>query len=121
MATEVSYWNGNGKYQAVYNTLNDKIPASGACEDARGANRHLDKLRRAVNCYYDLFNNGLGNRAAEFRQIFGFGGTVIDTVYHYRDCEPLRRLEAAMDELIVNAANEQGVEIVTVDSFDPVI
>ncbi len=105
----MSYWGGTGKHQATYEKLNKLIPSMGACDDARGKNRKLDRLRRAANCYYDLFNNGLGNRAAEFRRMFGFGGTPIANIYHYRDCPLLERLEAAMDKIIEEAASEQGV------------
>ena len=105
MATR--YWAGNGKYQAVYNELNKLIPSMGPVAEARGANRKLEKLRVAANCYYDLFNNGLCNRAAEFRRVFGFGGKVIADS-HYSDRLPQSKLlEETMDKIIYDAAVEQ--------------
>ena len=103
----MTYWDGTGKFQAAYEELNKLIPVEGPCPDARGRNRKLDKMRRAANCYYDLFNNGLCNLAREFRREFGFGGKVIADVYYYSDCELLRRLEAKMDQIIYDAAVEQ--------------
>mgnify|MGYP001057481999 CR=1 FL=1 len=91
----------------LYEKLERLIPASGEVPEPR-KNRALEKLRKAANCYYDLFNNGLCNRAAEFRQVFGFGGTAIaDHRYNHPVLEA--RLEACMDEIIVRAALEQKV------------
>jgi len=104
MSNKIMYWNGNGAHQALYEKLNELIPAEGEVAEPR-KNRALEKLRKAANCYYDLFNNGLGNRAAEFRQVFGFGGTSIaKTREFYSD-----RLERCMDEIILKAAHEQGL------------
>ena len=100
-----AYWENNGKYQRLYTALNKLIPS-----ENRVANPHqnpaLEKLRKAANCYYDLFNNGLCNRAAEFRRVFGFSGTWIARD-GFPDYEPL---EKAMDGIILAAAKEQGVK-----------
>jgi hypothetical protein len=102
---QTSYWNHTGRYQDLYTKLNDLIPAEGAVPDARTKNRKLEKLRVAANCYYDLFNNGLCNRAAEFRRVFGFGGKMI-VASRYQD---IGALEELMDEIILAAALEQGL------------
>lgn len=105
MAREKSYWDYNGRYQAIYDKLKVMIPDEGACPDAKGKNRKLEKLRVAANCYYDLFNNGLCNRAAEFRRVFGFGGSVI-VKSRYQDTSAL---EEMMDDIVLAAALEQGL------------
>ena len=106
-----SYWNHSGTYQAAAVELEQLIPAEGAVEDPRGANRALEKFRRAANCYYDLYNNGLGNRASEFRQAFGIASS------HYKlgTCRFERSLyadtEREMDSIVAAAAVEQSIEI----------
>lgn len=121
------YWDNNGTHQALYEELNKLIPAMGEVPDHRGANRKLEKLRVAANCYYDLFNNGLCNRAPQFRRVFGFGGTVIANTRFERALPESRLLETKMDIIILEAAEEQGVTapvvapVNPIDSFDPVI
>ena len=51
----------------IIDQLNERVPLSGKCEKARGANKNLDKFRRAQNVVHDIFNNGLGNRYREIR------------------------------------------------------
>jgi hypothetical protein len=100
------YWNGNGKHEALYKQLLALIPSQGECADAKGANKNLDRLRRAANCYYDVFNNGLCNRAKEAREIFGFGaprkGSRVD--FNHPD---ILKYDAAMDGFIEAAYAEQ--------------
>lgn len=104
---ENTYWTHNGKHQQLATQLEALIPDSGAVDQPR-KNRHLEKFRRAANCYYDLYNNGLFNHASEFRRVFGIPSK------HYKlyGCgEYLQSLyvktEAAMDEIILLAAMEQ--------------
>jgi hypothetical protein len=94
-----TYWNNNGKYQRLYVILSKKIPREYAVKNA-AQNPALETLRKATNCYYDLYNNGLCNRAAEFKTIFGFSGK--------RNAD-YDRTEQRMDEIIANAAIEQKV------------
>lgn len=104
---ENTYWSGKGKYTELYNKLELLIPASGEVPEPR-KNKALEKLRKAANCYYDLFNNGLCNRAPEFRRVFGFGGTAIaNNRFNYPTLEA--QLEQRMDEIILAAAVEQKV------------
>lgn len=106
-----TYWGNKGKHQAAYEKLHALIPRSGPLPEARSSQRALEKLRVASNCYYDLFNNGLCNRAAEFRRVFGFGGTYI-VESRFQDVD---RLEEAMDRIILAAAKEQGIEVLPED------
>lgn len=102
-----SYWDHTGKYQDLYELALEKlIPASGEVPEPK-KNKALEKLRRAANCYYDLFNNGLCNRAAEFRRVFGFGGKVIVDRNYRQSLPESVRLEEMMDEIIMAAAIEQ--------------
>ena len=108
-----TYWNKKGKYQELADRLFRLIPHSGECEDKRGSNRRLEKFRKAGNCYYDLYNNLLGNRAAEFRAVFGFGGrgrfAYSSSAYRHQFKLTSERVEPLMDEIILAAAKEQGI------------
>lgn len=105
-----SYWNNNSKYQALADALHTKIPGSGSVENPK-KNPALEKFRKAVNCYYDLYNNGLCNRAREFAKVFG----IASTQYRFRlrnygtDYSPVmfELLEDKMDEIVLAAAAEQ--------------
>lgn len=50
-----TYWNQEGKYST--HTIDKVITQS-------------DKLQKAVNCYYDLYNNGLRNYNFDWRHSF---------------------------------------------------
>ena len=106
----MSYWGKTGKYEDVYKQLWEKIPLMGSVEEPR-KNRALEKLRKASNCYYDLFNNGLWNRAKEFYHVFGFGGTVIVKNRFNENMWEMKKLEEKMDEIILAAAKEQGIPV----------
>ena len=67
---ENTYWNHNGKHEALAAQLQALIPSEGQVVSPR-KNKKLEKFRKAVNCYYDLYNNGLGNRANSFAKVFG--------------------------------------------------
>ena len=104
MSTHQNYWNNKGKHQAIYEMVQVLIPSEGEVSGAH--NKALEKLRKAANCYYDVFNNGLCNRAAEFRQVFGFGGTTF--AKHFKmDSDDGLLLEAKMDDIIMAAFIEQ--------------
>jgi hypothetical protein len=107
-----SYWNKSGKYQKAAAALEQLIPNEGAVTNP--SHRHLEKFRRACNCYYDMFNNGLCNRRSEFRSMFP--NVVItskeDTGYYDIDETNWTLLDKEMDALILHAAAEQGVDVI---------
>ena len=65
-----TYWDGKGLYQAKVDALEKLLPSFGEVPDNKVTNKHLEKFRKASNCYYDLYNNGLCNRAREFKTLF---------------------------------------------------
>lgn len=101
------YYNQNGKHQALASRLMALMPAQGP------VNLHkqyvaLERYRQALHCYYDLYNNGLENKAREAHKLFGFGSAPFkyaegkfEPVYH-------ERVELKMDEFVMKAAIEQG-------------
>lgn len=105
-----TYWYSNGKYEATAAKLQALLPHSG--EVTGDNNKALEKFRQAVNCYYDLYNNGLWNRKAEFRSLFKitsskyakrqFGNISIDFDAISEVVEPV------MDQFVLAAGIEQG-------------
>ena len=113
---ERNYWGHNGTHQDLADQLEKLIPAEGAVESPRGRNKKLEKFRQAANAYYDIFNNGGCNRGPLIRRIFEFsvgsyrygsrsrfGATHTNWTAIHRHTEP------KMDEIILDAAVEQGL------------
>jgi len=69
-----TYWNEQGAYQTIAEALQGLIPAIGEVPEGKTTNKALERFRRAQNCYYDLYNNGLGNRAREFSTLYRIAG-----------------------------------------------
>lgn len=115
-----TYWNNNGKYEATAAKLQALLPREG--EMAGENNKALEKFRQAVNCYYDLYNNGLCNRTAEFRKLFGIAkqGFLIKRLLPWtgRHCAVFAYdidfdrisevVEPVMDKFVLAAGIEQG-------------
>lgn len=104
-----TYWNNAGKHQEQATKLNELVPTQGSVKHPK-KNKALEKFRKAQNCYYDLYNNGLCNRKAEFRRVFNIlssqyiyaGGRFIDEVLY-------DKVELLMDDIIEAAAEEQAI------------
>lgn len=84
------------------------IPHSGSVDNPKN-NKHLEKFRKATNCYYDLYNNGLCNRANEFRRIFGIASSRYGSYRYGFNVTLKEHVELNMDQFIENAAKEQGI------------
>ena len=101
-----SFWSHTSKLQAVSDKLHTLVPSSGSVEKPR-KNRALEKYRNATNCYYDLYNNGLCNRSAQFRQVFGIASSHFGS-YRFGYSDHLYALvEDKMEEIVLSAAAEQ--------------
>ena len=70
MLPEDSYWHGNGNHQTLTDDLQPLIPSTGRVKNPR-KNKHLEHFRVVCNAYYDLYNNGGGNRPS---QIYTYAG-----------------------------------------------
>ena len=106
---ENTYWNNNGRFQMYVKKLDVLIPDIGEVNEPR-KNKALEKFRVASNFYYDLYNNGLCNRASEFRRVFGIPSTKYrEKVGRYSSFvdELYDQTEEVMDEIILNAVKEQ--------------
>jgi hypothetical protein len=114
---ENTYWAHRGRYQALGERLNDLIPIEGEVPNKR-KNPALEKFRKASNCYYDLYNNGLWNRAREFYGVFKIasGNYKYLPGAHRTFMEELYiATEAKMDEIILAAMNEQAVNLLAIE------
>ena len=77
-------------------------------------NKQLEKFRKASNCYYDLYNNGLCNMAREFSTVFRIPGVPREIKQNYGRYDMISKstadaIEAKLDEIILAAAKEQGI------------
>jgi len=104
-------WGMNQGFSNLNNNLNDLLPLEGRCEFPNSKNKALDKFRRAQNAAYDLFNNGLGNQRALFKNIFGWAPTQSSTHHAtnitWSDWE--NRIEEVLTPIMLEDAKEQGV------------
>lgn len=103
-----SYWEENSRYQAQMNYLQTLIPDVGRIDGK--TNTKLEKLRRAINCYYDLYNNGLCNHTRSFRDVFGVAPSLYRGARKWEYNETLYDVvEQKMDVLVLEAADEQNI------------
>ena len=100
------YWHNTGMHIKLAKRLQKMIPDSGEVSHP-DLNPRLETFRVAQNCYYDLYNNGLCNRAAEFEELFCWLPEQDSKGYYKVDRIPA--LEAKMDKIIMKAAKEQGI------------
>ena len=117
-----TYWTGQGRYQAQADALEKLLPIIGEVEDGKGANKHLEAFRRAVNCYYDLYNNGLCNRGREFSTLFKITGVTKEIkARRWMDSmltmDTQERIEDKMSQFILAAMQEQFAEEQTSHSY----
>jgi hypothetical protein len=119
-----TYWGQQGRYEKAGKALQALVPAVGSVDEPK-QNPRLEKFRKASNCYYDLYNNGLGNRASEFSKVFG----IRSSQYRYKngrygyDFERYLYdlVEAEMSVIIAEAAAEQGIDLETGESLKPAV
>ena len=107
-----TYWNEQGTYQTIAEALQGLIPAIGEVPEGKTTNKALERFRRAQNCYYDLYNNGLCNRAREFSILFRIVGVSREIKQNYRYNFLVSSLtegaiENKMDGFILDAYREQ--------------
>ena len=107
-ANRSTFWSGNSELQEVYTALNNLVPTSGQVNDPKN-NRALEKMRKAANIYYDLYNNGLWNRSKQFAGTFGFAAGDYrlpgrGAGFHASFYE---RVEVEMRRIVLAAAEEQ--------------
>lgn len=104
-----TYWNHKGRFETLAAAVQELVPAEGAVPNPH-KNRALERFRKAVNCYYDLYNNGLCNRMAAFNKLFGVAARNY-RYSHGRFGQSLYdHVERKMDQFILDAYAEQFPE-----------
>lgn len=104
-----SFWNLTSPLQPIAKALEQLIPVEGSVAEPR-KNKALEKFRVASNCYHDLYNNGLYNRAAQFARVFGIRSS--DYAKRWEGRGEFREAlyaetEKAMEAITIAAAAEQ--------------
>jgi hypothetical protein len=104
-----TYWNYKGTHQILVDQLQELIPTEGPVKNSTTKNKNLDRFRRATNCYYDLYNNGLCNRATQFAKVFGVSSSQHKDTQGWFTPRLYQLTETAMDRIILEAAKEQNL------------
>lgn len=99
------YWDGTGTHQTLANRLRELIPAEGPVDHNKP---RLERLRRMMNAYHDLYNNGGYNRPQACAHYFGAGVVRLIRTRGYFPQHIAEKTEPPMDAAIVAAAQEQG-------------
>ena len=109
-------WGLNSGFEKLNEALSELVPLQGKCDFPRSKNKNLERFRIASNLIYDLFNNALGNRRAEFRQFFGFmplpGNGAQYNIFGKRWEEIEDLIEPILTDIMVKAAFEQKIDII---------
>jgi len=107
-------WGLNSGFEKLNEALSELVPLQGKCDSPRSKNKNLERFRIASNLIYDLFNNALGNRRAEFRQFFGFmplpGNGEQYRIFGERWKQIEDKMEPILTEIMFKAAKEQGIK-----------
>lgn len=103
-----SYWNHTGFHQRKLDILKTHFPDAGPVKLA-GNRPEIERLRKALNCYVDLYTNKLQLKAQSFCSIFGFRSSdfLEDKDNRIYSDGFYRRVEDAMDSMIMQAWLEQ--------------
>ncbi|MDA7837432.1 hypothetical protein N9A42_00160 [bacterium] len=102
----MSYSNGNGQYQNFADALMKLVPAEGEIK----SNPTLERFRVACNNYYDVMNNGGGNRGRSIGKMFPGVMSHINERLRFRSTPNwdavLEMMDGKMDEIILAAAKK---------------
>ena len=106
-----SYWTNNGKHQKLADAVRAMIPSMGSVSDAE-SHKALERCRKAINVYHDLYNNGMGNRNKDFRLIFRMPLWMLydKKKREWPECF-YRAVELKMDSIILKAAKAEGLAV----------
>ena len=102
--------------EQVYNVLDEMIPLEGSVRNVN-KNRALERFRKATNVVYDIFNNGLCNKAKSLR-VLGLKRYDLP-LEEYRGGELLMRanwerireiVTPIYEQILLEAVKEQGIQ-----------
>ena len=102
--------------EQVYNVLDEMIPLEGSVRNVN-KNKALERFRKATNVVYDIFNNGLCNKAKSLR-VLGLKRYDLP-LEEYRGGELLMRanwerireiVTPIYERILLDAVKEQGIQ-----------
>ena len=102
---ENTYWNNNGKYQKLADKLQKLIPYSGEVKNPK-VNYKLEKFRKLVNAYHDLYNNGGANNERTRVALYFPRAMSLAKKNDFDSCYEIT--EPIIDKAILDAGVEQG-------------
>ena len=106
----VSSWGVHKKLQKVYDKVRKKVPAVGEVEDKK-KNPKLERLRKAENYAYDLFNNGLANYRSQFLRFYKIPSHQVPAYGSYWHSyiwdELEQQVEPVLSKVLIDAYVEQ--------------
>lgn len=116
-----SFWNNNHPLQYLANQIHQLIHEQGGTVQAPRKNPKLERARKMANAYYDLYNNGGGNKPSAVVSYFGSG-----VIRAFRDkWRNTSGLEMEIDEImakaLIEAAREQGLPAPTDEEFPAIM
>ena len=108
--------------------LYELIPAQGSVDFPRSKNKKLERFRVVSNIAYDVFNNGLGNRANQYTRVMNRDADTYVTGPQLRrlilegcrwdSFKTWKRVDEIVAPIvrtaIIEAAEEQGIPVVEV-------
>ena len=100
-----TYWGDCGTHQILSEKLHKLVPSSGEVDNLE-ENPKLERYRKMVNAYYDLYNNGGTNTSRKTAYYFPRTVTYARQMRWDR-CHEIT--EPRMDRAILLAAKEQGL------------
>ena len=100
-----SFWDNNHRLSPLYEKICSLFPVMGEVDQPR-KNPKLERFRKMANAYYDLFNNGGGNRGREIGAYFGPG--VLPCARARNWDEAKRIMDPIVEEALLDAAYEQS-------------
>ena len=102
----MTYWNDTGRYQKLYDELQVLIPSTGEVRDVKN-NPHLEELRKVINAYYDLYNNGGANDDTRFVSHYFPNCVRLADLNMWDLCHGIT--EPIVDKAVIAASVEQGI------------
>ena len=100
-----SFWDNNHRLSPLYEKICSLFPVMGEVDQPR-KNPKLERFRKMANAYYDLFNNGGGNRGREIGAYFGPGALTCARDRNWNEAK--RIMDPIVEEALREAAWEQS-------------
>lgn len=118
--TKATFWDGTHTLSPLLNKLQKQLPVSGAV--AGEDNVSLDKLRRIINVYFELLNNGgcnltssktkAGEREDTIRELLPVSVSALKKMARSFQFDAIEDIVApVLATVILEAAKEQSIEV----------